>query len=191
MRDPEGVGARVLYIYESSIAGFVIRTPDQQTLDSVFFILRFDPRVAFIEQDKVVVPFSEYMPTGLKRVDGDRNNIRITNGFASLNASIAILDSGIDIDNPDLNVYRNVVFAQNAISADDICGHGTQVAGITSAKNNTMGILGMAPGARLWSVKVLELNYTSGKCEGSVSSTIAGVEYVTKHAREIDVANAR
>ena len=56
-----------------------------------------------------------------------------------------------------------------------------------------MGLLGMAPGARLWSVKVLEFNFTSGECEkapvSSVASLISGVDYVTKHAKEIDVAN--
>ena len=111
----------------------MIQTKDQKTLDKVYPIVRDDSRVAFIEQDKTVVPFSEYVPDGLKRVDGNHNNIRIRNGFASVNADIAVLDSGVDIDNPDLNVYKTVVFAQNAVTADDICGHGTQVAGIAGS----------------------------------------------------------
>ena len=47
----------------------------------------------------------------------------------------------------------------------------------------------MAPGARLWAIKVLEFNESTGKCEGAMSSIIAAVEYITNHADEIDVVN--
>ena len=67
---------------------------------------------------------------------------------------------------------------------DDIESHGTSVAGIAAAKDDSQGIVGMAPGARLWAVKVLD---HSG--QGSDSDVIAGVEYVTDNADRIDVVN--
>ena len=60
---------------------------------------------------------------------------------------------------------------------------------LQQAKDNSNGILGVAPGARLWDVKVLELDEFTGKCKGSISSAIAGINYVTKNAHEIDIAN--
>ena len=97
---------------------------------------------------------------------------------------IAILDTGIDLDHPDLNVYKNVSFVRDAETGDDDNGHGTHVAGIAAAKDDGKGIVGGAPGARLWSVKVC-----SGDGECKISDMIKGVEYITQHADEIDVVN--
>jgi subtilisin family serine protease len=97
---------------------------------------------------------------------------------------IAVLDTGIDLDHPDLNVYKNVSFVSGAETGDDDNGHGTHVAGIAAAKDNGEGVVGGAPGARLWSVKVCD---KGGECK--ISDMIKGVEYITQHADEIDVVN--
>ena len=55
---------------------------------------------------------------------------------------------------------------------------------LQAAKNNNEGVVGIAPGARLWAVKVL-----NGTGSGPISTIIAGIDYVTQHANEIDVAN--
>src|SRR3546814_8852417 len=52
------------------------------------------------------------------------------------------------------NVYRQVTFVSGTFSGNDDTGHGTAVAGITAAKDNSDGVVGIAPGARLWSIKV-------------------------------------
>ncbi|MBW3621413.1 MAG: S8 family serine peptidase, partial [Actinobacteria bacterium] len=67
---------------------------------------------------------------------------------------------------------------------DDDHYHGTHVAGTIAALDDGEGVVGVAPGARLWAVKVLD---SSGS--GSFSVIIAGVDYVTANAGEIDVAN--
>ncbi|MGH9910037.1 MAG: S8 family serine peptidase, partial [Nitrososphaerales archaeon] len=69
-------------------------------------------------------------------------------------------------------------------TANDDNGHGTHVAGITAAYDNGVGVVGVAPGARLWAVKVLD--YTGS---GYLSWIISGIDYVTSHASEIEVAN--
>ena len=83
--------------------------------------------------------------------------------------------TGIDLTHPDLNVYNEKSFVSGTSSADDDNGHGTHVAGIVAAKDNDIGVVGMAPGARLWAVKVLD---SSGS--GSISDIIAGIDYVTE-----------
>ena len=65
-------------------------------------------------------------------------------------------------------------FVSGTSSANDDNGHGTHVAGIAAAKDNSIGVVGVAPGARLWAVKVLD---SSGS--GSISTIIKGIEYVT------------
>jgi subtilisin len=97
-----------------------------------------------------------------------------------------ILDTGIDFDHPDLNVdvARSKTFVDGTTSADDENGHGTHVAGIIGGKNNTIGVLGVASGANLVSLKVLDKNG-----EGRVSSTIQALSYISANAKAGDVVN--
>ena len=194
-------GAELLYTYEQANPGFLIKAPNEQVLNQVLPILRADPRVAFTEQDQTIVPFDQTAPEGIQRVDAIREYTEEKGRRAiSINTDIAIIDSGIDLDHPDLNIYHQwspqiattstgPLIRQSVTSADDICGHGTHVAGIAAAKDNDLGILGVAPGARLWAIKVLDFDPTTGKCVGSISSLVAGIEYVTKNADQIDVVN--
>jgi subtilisin family serine protease len=101
-----------------------------------------------------------------------------------IDVDVAILDSGISLEHPDLNVYRNVSFVNYTGFGNDDNGHGTHVAGTVAALNNSFGVVGVAPGARLWSVKVCD---DQGSC--NLSDQIKGVQYVIDHADEIDVVN--
>jgi subtilisin len=97
-----------------------------------------------------------------------------------------ILDTGIDFDHPDLNVdvARSKTFVEGTTSADDENGHGTHVAGIIGGKNNTIGVLGVASGANLVSLRVLDKNG-----EGVLSATIQALSYVSANAKAGDVVN--
>ncbi|MGH9987452.1 MAG: S8 family peptidase, partial [Nitrososphaeraceae archaeon] len=97
---------------------------------------------------------------------------------------IAIIDTGISLTHPDLNVYKNVTFVNGTLNGDDDMGHGSHVAGVAAAKDNDVGIIGIAPGARLWAIKVCD---ESGECD--VLDQIKGIEYAIQHADEIDVIN--
>ena len=177
-------GAEVLNIYHYVLNGYVIRTPDNESATLVAE-LRKDPRVAFVEPDRRVYAFGQSIPIGVDRVDGDQSSALSGEGTGiPVDADIAILDTGIDLTHPDLNVYDEVSFVPGTSSADDDNGHGTHIAGIAAAKDNDIGVVGMAPGARLWAVKVLD-----GNGAGSISDIIAGIDYVTEHANEIDVVN--
>jgi len=74
--------------------------------------------------------------------------------------------------------------SDNDAGANDVHGHGTHVAGTAAAIDNTIDVVGVAPGARLWAIKVLENDGF-----GSGAQIIAGVDYVTQHAADIEVAN--
>lgn len=182
--DPAGVarglarthGLGLRHTYSAALKGFAAVVPAGR-LD----VLRADPRVRFVTPDQLdAVHQQEGLPTGIDRIEADQN----TSVTASdpVDVDIAILDTGIDIDHPDLNVFQAVSFAGG--NPDDGMGHGTHVAGTAAAKDDGVGVVGVAPGARLWAVKVCN---NGGSC--SRSDIIAGIDYVAQHGREIEVAN--
>ena len=126
------------------------------------------------------------LTTGAEQIENSSNvkATSATNNPKNVDADIAVLDTGISLSHPDLNVYRNVSFVQGTTSGNDDNGHGTHVAGIAAAKDNSIGVVGEAPGARLWAIKVCD---GSGECK--ISNQIKGVEYAINHANEIDVLN--
>ena len=127
---------------------------------------------------------AQLLPKGVNGVDGELSSAISGNGAGIMNADIAILDTGIQLTYPDLYVYRQKTFVSETSSANHDNGHGIHVAGIGAAKDNSIGVVGMAPRARLWSVKVLN---SSGS--GSISTIIKDIDYVTKNVAQIDIAN--
>ena len=98
------------------------------------------------------------------------------------------MDTGIDLNHPDLNVITSSSYAKSFVnseaSPDDYNGHGTHVAGIVAAKNNTIGTKGVAAGARVVPVKVLN-RYGSG----TWADLIQGLQHVYYKAWAKDVVN--
>ncbi|HEY7694857.1 MAG TPA: S8 family serine peptidase, partial [Nitrososphaeraceae archaeon] len=173
-------GAALRHIYDNALGGFAIRVPNEKALEAIMKI----PEVDYVEPDIKVKAFAQSLPTGVDRVDADLSSTKSGDGSGTVNVDIAILDTGIDLNHPDLNVYSQVTFVSGTSSGNDDNGHGTAVAGIAAAKDNSDGVVGISPGARLWSVKVLD----SGG-NGFTSDIIEGIDYVTAHANEIDAAN--
>ena len=102
------------------------------------------------------------------------------------NRTAWIIDSGIQLNHPDLyvDVARSRSFIASSKSPADEFGHGTQVAGIIGAKNNEFGVVGVAAGARLVSLRVMDANGA-----GSVSAVISALNYVAANGTPGDVAN--
>ena len=155
--------------------------------------LRADPNVAFIEPDRIVTAFDQTLPTGVNRIDGEENAAAAidgvdANGGVGLDIDIAVIDTGIDSDHPDLRVAGGADFSRSKLckskSFEDGHGHGSHVAGTAAARDNGIGVVGVAPGARLWAVKVL-----SDSGSGYTSCVIKGVDWVTANAATIEVAN--
>ena len=95
---------------------------------------------------------------------------------------VAVIDTGIDLDHPDLKVLPGVTYVLRTRSADDDNGHGTHVAGIIAALDNTIGVVGVAPMANLYPVKVL-----NSKGSGYLSDVVKGIEWSISH--QMDVIN--
>jgi subtilisin len=178
-------GARVSHVYEHALKGYAAYIPAAR-LDRV----KNDRRVDFVEQDYVQEAFAQTLPTGVNRIEGDKSTTaNIDTQDQRVDVDIAVLDTGIDT-HTDLNVAGGY----NCTSSDrgnygDGHGHGTHVAGTAAALDNTSGVVGAAPGARLWAMKVLN---DSGS--GFTSWIICGIDRVTKHNTEagledIEVAN--
>jgi subtilisin family serine protease len=125
---------------------------------------------------------AQELPTGIERVNADENPwADINEGGESTDADVAVLDTGI-AKHPDLSIEGGK--ACNGSSFGDGNGHGTHVAGIIAAKDNVKGVVGVAPGARLWAVRVLDKTGS-----GRISSIICGLDWVYKHRDTIDVVN--
>ncbi|MFN2589011.1 MAG: S8 family serine peptidase, partial [Actinomycetota bacterium] len=127
------------------------------------------------------------------RIDTELSPTAAINGVdGPIDVDIAIIDSGIDLDHPDLNVVASTgcagggPFSQKCTdgAGDDDNGHGSHVAGIAAARDNGFGVVGVAPGARLHAVKVLD-----SRGSGYTSWIIAGIDWVTARAATIEVAN--
>ncbi|MED1599304.1 S8 family peptidase [Bacillus pseudomycoides] len=94
--------------------------------------------------------------------------------------SVAILDTGIDKEHLDLKIKTGISFVSNTSSFDDDNGHGTHLAGIIGAKNNNVGITGIAPDVDLYAVKVLD-KYANGK----YSTVVKGIDWAIEQNVDI------
>ncbi|WP_372728929.1 S8 family serine peptidase [Nocardioides sp.] len=170
------------HVYHSALQGYSAwLSPAEADLVAA------SPMVRWVQKDTPVSIDAQSTPTGINRSNADASPTAKINGVDErVNVDVAVIDTGADLTHPDLNIYR--AGAKNcsigAINANDMHGHGTHVAGTIGALDDTKGVVGMAPGARIWPVKVLTDAGT-----GLNSDVICGIDYVTANASKIEVAN--
>jgi subtilisin family serine protease len=178
-------GVRTAGVYQHSIHGFAFSGSAQAAQ-----ALARNPRIACVEPDRIGQAWEAQLPTGIQRVGIDQEVLsKILQDGPMVDARIAIIDTGLQRNHPDLNVDPNGTHfhlgrGHKIVSDgvwDDDHGHGTHGGGIAAANG---AIVGVAPGARLTAVKVLASN---GSAPYSVM--IAGVHWVAANAANFDVAN--
>ncbi|MGP3914137.1 S8 family peptidase [Nonomuraea sp. 10N515B] len=173
--------ASVGHVFSHALTGYAARMTRSQAA-----AVAADDRVRWVQPDGVAKISIQTFPTGINRVDAETSPTARVNGVDEpMNVDVAVLDTGVDLDHPDLNVY--VAGARNCsdgTSADDGNGHGTHVAGTVAARDNLQGVIGVAPGARIWPVRVL-----NNRGFGFFSQIICGIDYVTANADQIEIAN--
>jgi subtilisin family serine protease len=133
-----------------------------------------DPNVVAVVPDEVVEIEAQSIPTGVSRIGTPTSALSKINGLDErVDADVAIVDTGIG-PHSDLNIAGGY----NCSSSDrtrwyDENGHGTHVAGTVGAKDNSWGVVGVAPGVRLWAVRILN---SSGA--GLLSWYVCGLDWI-------------
>jgi subtilisin len=167
-------GLTVRYVYRSALEGYAARVPTSE-----LGALRADPRVAFVAPDRPVETTAQTLPTGVDRIEGDASSTISGDGAGTVDLDVAVIDTGIDLDHPDLNVVGGksclgpTKGGGGTPSFDDQNGHGTHVAGTIGALDDGEGVVGVAPGVRLWSVRVL-----NAAGSGTTAQVICGIDFV-------------
>ncbi|MFN4144279.1 MAG: S8 family serine peptidase [Runella sp.] len=186
---------RVEYVYETALKGFAAELTATEVAK-----LRQDPAIDKVVEDNIIVlddPDMEIQieptatigtqavqetPWGITRVGGA--------GTPAGSVKVYVVDTGINLTHPDLNVDASLGFnafnprTTDGRNLDDGNGHGTHVAGTIGAINNSIGVVGVAAGVKVIPVKVL-----SSRGSGSTSGVIAGVNFVGANAAQNDIAN--
>lgn len=176
-------GFRATNFYSHALKGFAATvTPAQRQA------LEASPLVQFVEREVVIAldpdPGStQVVPWGIPKIGADVSTARSGDGSGEISGvRLYIIDTGIDPTHPDLNVAGHMTFV-GGVNVD--CnGHGTGVAGIAAARDNSMYSVGVAPGAPVYGLKVFT-------CEGLTlpSVIVQALDWVVANGTKPAVIN--
>jgi subtilisin len=171
-------GFEARHVYGSALKGFSAAVPL-----AALPALSAHPRVYDVELETREPVASQTLPTGADRIEVDKNTgAGVGVDGPTIDIDVAILDTGIN-SHPDLNIAGGYSGSPGDTWAD-VTGHGTHVAGIVGAIDNDLGVVGVAPGVRLWSVRVCR---EDGFCYST--DVVAGIDWLV--ARKNDFKSGR
>ncbi|MGE5458451.1 MAG: S8 family serine peptidase [Methanococcaceae archaeon] len=145
--------------------------------------LKKNNKIAYIEPDYVVTALDDTVPWGITRIGAPLVH---TNGNKGTGINVAIIDTGINYNHPDLrdNYKGGYDFVNDDVDPLDDNEHGTHCAGIIAAADNEIGVIGVAPEANLYSLKMLD---STGS--GYISDLIAAIEWAIETRKDTDTSN--
>lgn len=163
-----------LHIFTTALAGFQVKLPL-----GAYELVKEDVRVEYIviDPDQSLAPNPSRKPASVGAGNVPAAMARIGGPYTGTVSGIevAVVDTGVDLDHPDLNVVGHKDLVAEAggedSGGDDLNGHGTHVAGTIGGKGS--GVTGMVPGIGIHAVRVLDREGS-----GSLGDIIAGLEYV-------------
>ena len=185
--DPEGLTQELQIFHGFQVGnhyGAVLKGFSGTMSPGIARALAAHPDVASVSPNLRAYASAQTVPTGVLRIEADLNPIDASS------VVVAVVDTGIDLDHPQLNVQAGYNFLVDAGCAapnspgDDDNSHGTHVAGTIGAYDDNDNVVGVAPGVQLLSYKVLCANGT-----GTFSDIIAAIEHITLNASQIEVVN--
>jgi subtilisin family serine protease len=192
----QDLGLTPKLVYRYALRGFAARMGDKRAAE-----VEADRRVLFVAEDQLLpsaLPLGagerratdlrdipQVIPFGIERVGALASPTADIDGQGpALDVDIAVLDTGVESGNSDLRVVGGYDCTPGRDSTEDRNGHGTHVAGIAAARDNAFGVVGVVPGARIWPIRVL-----GNDGIGNDSWVVCGIDWATKNADRIDVAN--
>lgn len=177
-------------VYEHAVRGFQFKGPA-----AAAEALGRNPKVRAVEPDRPIF-MTETLPYGVQRIAafGLGEPSAYQAGYRGSGARIAVLDTGIDLDHPDLVANIDAASGRNCLNAalapDDGHGHGTHVAGTAAAPLNAIGVVGVAPESQLLPIKMFDDAGNSAE-----SLALCALDRVTElntdgdSANDVDVVN--
>jgi subtilisin len=173
------------FVYNKAVKGFAGTIPPGR-----LNALAQDPRVVSIVPDRVVEAIgkpgggggggsTQVVPAGVQRIGAAPGSV----AFTGSGVGVAVVDTGLDFNHTDLKPFGAASFTAYGTTAQDDNGHGTHVGGTIAARNNTTDVVGVAPNATLYAVKVLN---RSGS--GTDATIMAGLEWVASNANVVTPA---
>jgi len=134
----------IVYRFQPAVAAVI----PKQALDA----LSRNPSVEYVVPDLPIELVDQTLPWGVERIGAPAVH---ASGNKGTGINVAILDTGIDTDHPDLSyVYGYDFSGDNDPDPEDFDGHGTHVAGTVAALDNDSGVIGVAPEANLYILKI-------------------------------------
>ena len=166
---------------EGKINGFTGKLTKKQYTD-----LLANSDIQAIEKDQIITAQSTSSSTVSLTTQTVQWGVSMVGYGDGTGKTAWVIDSGVSTSHPDLNVdvSRSVNFNPNVSGVEDGYGHGTMVAGIIGAKNNSIGVVGVAANASIVALRVLD---NSGA--GSLSYLIKAVSHVNTYGKAGDVVN--
>jgi len=169
------------------VQGYLMKIPKEKTIEEMIEELKKDPDVIYAEpnftlQSLSTAPNDEYFDRqwATKKIELD-NAWDLEKGSADV--TIAVIDSGIDLEHPDLkeNMIPGYDFVNDGSDAWDDNGHGTAIAGVIGAiGNNNQGIAGVN-----WQSKLMPLKVVDGDGIGTYYDVAQGIIYAAEHNARI------
>jgi len=188
------IQATLLHTFSSTFNGIAISIPDPTGYVAAVATLLANPSVSCVIPDTrslihgqvsqtALLAAGETVPAGIKRIQA-ASDTKVAGSVTA--TSIAIVDTGIDLQHPDLTSARHGInCVTNGASSQDDNGHGTAVAGIISASNTNSGIVGVAPGVRVYAVKVADATGYAWN-----SDVICGLDWIMKNKQTSHISIA-
>jgi subtilisin len=173
-------GVQDEHVYRNVFPGYAAVIPGGRLA-----ALRADRDVAFVAADSSLTAAAaqpadcgdpsivQCVTRASRRIGAPDSSARSGDGRGSVPLNVAVVDTGIELTHPDLNVVGGVD-CTGAKGYADLNGHGTLTAGVIGALDNGFGTVGVAPGARLWSVRALNSQNT-----GSKSTLLCALDWIS------------
>lgn len=178
-------------VFDGFAVSFTVRDGESDFLDLISTMIA-DPDILWFEPDfEVSTPQAtgtgitgvQQTPWSVAMVGGTTSPTKSGDGTGNINTRVFILDSGIasantQDPNDDLRLVQNVDYRPGKNDPADYDGHGTHIAGIIGAIDDSDGLVGLAPGALIHNMKVLD---DDGRADASV--VIAALEDILQMRR--------